>query len=93
MWQYISLALTLPWSFGTCGIRSVRRILALSGPQGCLHGIKVGLLLKLANVLLVANSLVAKPVGDLAEKNQDKEHKIRYTRFHLKEHTSVTDKP
>lgn len=46
----------------------MRGIVALSGPQSCLHGIKVGLLLKLANVFLVADSLVAKPVGDLAEK-------------------------
>lgn len=45
-------------------------IVALSGPQGCLHGIKVGLLLELANVFLVADSLVAKPVGDLAEKQK-----------------------
>lgn len=43
-------------------------IVALSGPQSGLHGIKVGLLLELANVFLVADSLVAKPVGDLALK-------------------------
>lgn len=66
----------------------MRRILALSGPQGCLHGIKVGLLLELANVLLVANPLVAKPVGDLA--GEKTEHKIQYTHFQYKEHTSAT---
>lgn len=44
----------------------MRGIVALSGPQGCLHGIEVGFLLELANVFLVADSLVAKPVGNLA---------------------------
>lgn len=48
----------------------MRGIVALSGPQSCLHGIKVGLLLELANIFLVADSLVAKPVGDLAEKTE-----------------------
>lgn len=46
----------------------MRRILSLSRTHRCLHGIKVGLLLELTDVLLVANSLVAKPVGDLAKK-------------------------
>lgn len=55
---------------GTCRVWSVRGIVSLSRPQGCLHGIKVGLLLELANVFLVADSLVAKPVGDLAEKTE-----------------------
>ncbi len=40
-------------------------VITLSGPQGCLHGIEVGLLLELANVFLVADSFVAKPVGYL----------------------------
>ena len=47
----------------------MRRIVALSGPQGCLHGVEVGLLLEFTNVFLVADSLVAKPVGDLVEKD------------------------
>lgn len=59
----------------------MRGILSLSGPQGCLHGIKVGLLLELADVFLVANSLVAKPVGDLAE-TKTKQYKTQYTSFH-----------
>lgn len=53
-------------SFGTCGVGSVRGILSLSGTHCRLHGIKVGLLLELADVFLVSNSLVAEPVGDLA---------------------------
>lgn len=52
-------------------------IVALSGSQGCLHGIKVGLLLELANVFLVADSLVAKPVGDLAERNNNSRLSVR----------------
>lgn len=48
----------------------MRGVVALSGPQSCLHGIKVGLLLELSNVFLVADSLVAKPVGDLPEKTK-----------------------
>lgn len=48
----------------------MRGIVSLSRPQGGLHGIKIGLLLELANVFLVADSLVAKPVGDLAEKTK-----------------------
>lgn len=56
----------------TCGVGSVRGILSLSGNDRCLHGIKVGLLLELTDVLLVANSLVAEPVADLARrKTQD----------------------
>lgn len=46
----------------------MRGIIALSGSQGCLHGIQVGFLLEFANVFLVADSLVAKPIGDLAER-------------------------
>lgn len=42
-------------------------IFALFGPQRCLHGIEVRFLLELAYVLLVANSLVAKPIGHLKE--------------------------
>lgn len=55
--------------FGTCGVWSVGRIFALFGPQGCLHSVEVRFLLELAYVLLVTNSLVAKPVGDLKETN------------------------
>lgn len=48
----------------------MRGIISLSGTHCRLHGIKVGLLLELADVFLVSNSLVAEPVGDLArEKN------------------------
>lgn len=43
----------------------MRGVVALSGSQRCFHGVQVGFLLELANVLLVADSLVAKPVGDL----------------------------
>lgn len=51
----------------------MRGILSLSGTHCRLHGIKVGLLLELADVFLVSNSLVAEPVGDLArEKTRDK---------------------
>lgn len=46
----------------------MRRILPLSRTHRCLHGIKVGLLLELTDVLLVANSLVAEPVGDLGRR-------------------------
>lgn len=46
----------------------MRGILSLSGTYCRLHGIKVGLLLELADVFLVSNSLVAEPVGDLAGK-------------------------
>lgn len=42
-------------------------IFSLFGPQRCLHSIEVGFLLELANVLLVANPLVAKPIGDLKD--------------------------
>lgn len=50
----------------------MRGILSLSGNDRRLHGIKVGLLLELTDVLLVANSLVAEPVADLARrKTQD----------------------
>lgn len=66
---------TLPvfWSSVTCGVGSVRGILSLSGTHCRLHGIKVGLLLELADVFLVSNSLVAEPVGDLArEKTKTK---------------------
>lgn len=44
----------------------MRGIVTLSGPQRRLHSVKVGFLLELADVFLVADSLVAKPVGDLA---------------------------
>lgn len=40
-------------------------IFSLLGPQRRLHSVEVGFLLELANVLLVANPLVAKPIGDL----------------------------
>lgn len=43
------------------------RIFALLGPQCCLHSIEVRFLLELAYVLLVTNSLVAKPIADLKE--------------------------
>lgn len=52
---------------GTCGVWSMGGIFSLFGPQCCLHSIEVGFLLELANVLLVANSLVAKPIGDLKD--------------------------
>lgn len=52
----------------------MRGIIALSGPQGCLHRIEVGLFLEFANVFLVADSLVAKPVGDLVEKKGDTQY-------------------
>lgn len=42
-------------------------IFTLFAPQRCLHSIEVRFLLELAYVLLVANSLVAKPIGDLKE--------------------------
>lgn len=49
----------------------MRRVLALPGPQGRLHGIQVGLFLELADVFFVADPLVAEPVGDLEkEMNQ-----------------------
>lgn len=48
----------------------MRGIIALSGTQGCLHGIQIGFLLEFANVFLVADSLVAKPIGDLAGKKR-----------------------
>jgi len=44
----------------------VRGVVALPDHQGRLHGVEVGLLLKLANVFLVADSLVAEPVAHLA---------------------------
>lgn len=53
--------------FSTCGVWSVGRIFALFGPQCCLHGVEVCFLLELADILLVTNSLVAKPIGDLKE--------------------------
>lgn len=43
------------------------RIFALFGPQRRLHGVEVRFLLELADVLLVTDSLVAKPIGDLKE--------------------------
>lgn len=43
------------------------RIFALFGPQCCLHGVEVCFLLELADILLVTNPLVAKPIGDLKE--------------------------
>lgn len=51
--------------FSTCGVGSVGRVLALFGPQCCLHSVEVRFFLELAYVLLVTNSLVAKPIGDL----------------------------
>lgn len=57
----------------TCGVGSVWGVFALSGPQGCLHGIEVGLLLEFANVFLVADSLVAKPVGDLIAMDENRQ--------------------
>lgn len=51
----------------TCRVWSVGGIFSLFGPQRCLHSIEVGFLLELANVLLVANPLVAKPIGDLKD--------------------------
>lgn len=53
--------------FSTCGVWSVGRIFALFGPQCCLHGVEVCFLLELADILLVTNSLVAKPIRDLKE--------------------------
>lgn len=51
----------------TGGVGGVRRVLALlRGPQGGLHGVDVGLFLELADVLLVTDPLVAKPVGHLS---------------------------
>lgn len=41
------------------------RVLVLCRHDGRLHGIDVGLLLELPDVLLVADSLVAKPVAYL----------------------------
>ena len=41
------------------------RVVVLRGHQGCLHGVDVGLLLELPDVLLVADPLVAEPVGNL----------------------------
>lgn len=55
----------------TCGVRSGGRVglAAVSrhagGADGGLGGVHVGLLLELANVLLVSDSLVPKPVGYL----------------------------
>lgn len=54
-------------TFSTGGVWSVGRIFALFGSQCCLHSVEVRFLLELAYVLLVTNSLVAKPVGDLKE--------------------------
>lgn len=51
----------------------MRGILSLSGTHCRLHGIKVGLLLELADVFLVSNSLVAEPVGDLCERENTRQ--------------------
>ena len=56
-----------PFSLSTCGVGGVRGIIALSGPQSRLHGVEAGLLLELANVFLIADSLVAEPVGNLMQ--------------------------
>lgn len=42
------------------------RFLALCRPKGRLHGVQIGLFLELPDVLLIANPLVAKPVGHLS---------------------------
>lgn len=55
----------------------MRGILSLSSAHRRLHGVKVGLLLELADVLLVANSLVAKPVGDLARRKTEDNENMR----------------
>lgn len=47
----------------------MRGVVPLSD-QGRLHGVKVGLLLELANVFLVADSFVAEPVAHLATETQ-----------------------
>lgn len=49
----------------TGGVGGLGRSLSLCRPHGRLHGVKVGLFLKLADVFLVADPLVAKPVGHL----------------------------
>lgn len=76
----------------TCGVGSVRGILSLSGNDRCLHGIKVGLLLELTDVLLVANSLVAEPVADLARrKTQDTGFEQKTEKWKKKKKSHLTN--
>lgn len=58
----------------TCRGRGRRGAGAAVAPLGdghrCLYSVDVCLLLELANIFLIANPLVAKPVGDLREAGQ-----------------------
>lgn len=57
----------LPHFEHTGGVGGLGRSLSLRRPHGRLHGVEVGLLLELADVFLVADPLVAKPVGHLLQ--------------------------